>query len=108
MAIVITLDQRASRGTKDRVSEWSDRLNEAHQDRLRLRFVRSAGDELQGVVGAPGALADIVAESVDDRGWWLGVGVGPVDRFGETARDSQGPAFWHARKAVEAAKTRSH
>jgi DNA-binding CsgD family transcriptional regulator len=108
MAIVVTLDQRGSRGATDRVAEWSDRLNGAHGARLRLPFVRSAGDELQGVLSDADALADIVAESVDDRGWWLGVGVGPVDRFGETARDSQGPAFWHARKAVEASKTRSH
>jgi DNA-binding CsgD family transcriptional regulator len=108
MAIVLTLDQRGSRGTPDRVAEWSDRLNQAHAGQLRLPFVRSAGDELQGVLGDADALADIVAESVDDRAWWLGVGVGPVDRFGDTARDSQGPAFWHARQAVEAAKTRSH
>ncbi|HKP21474.1 MAG TPA: SatD family protein [Thermoleophilaceae bacterium] len=108
MAIVVTLDQRESRGAADRVSEWSDWLNSAHAARLRLPFVRSAGDELQGVLSDPEALADIVAESVGDRGWWLGVGVGPIDRFGDTARDSQGPAFWHARKAVEAAKTRSH
>ena len=108
MAVVLTLDQRASRGATDRVSEWSDLLNRAHGDRLRLPFVRSAGDELQGVLGDADALADIVAESMGDGGWWLGIGVGPVDRFGETARDSQGPAFWHARKAVEAAKTRAH
>lgn len=108
MAIVVTLDQRDSRGAADRVSEWADRLNETQGAHLRLPFVRSAGDELQGVVGDADALADIVADSVDDRGWWLGVGVGTVDRFGETARDSQGPAFWHARRAVEAAKTRSH
>jgi hypothetical protein len=108
VAIVLTLDQRASRGATDRVGEWSDRLNAAHGDRLRLPFVRSAGDELQAVLGDANALPDIVAQSLDDGGWWLGVGVGPIDRFGETARDSQGPAFWHARKAVEAAKTRTH
>ena len=108
MSIVVTLDQRRSRDAEDRVSEWSDALNDAHAARLRLPFVRSAGDELQAVVGEAGALADIVADSVADRGWWLGVGVGAIDRLGETARDSQGPAFWHARQAVEAAKKRSH
>jgi hypothetical protein len=108
MAIVVTLDQRGSRETEDRVRQWSSRLNHAYGDRLHRPFVRSAGDELQGVIGAADVLAGIVAESVEDRGWWLGVGVGPVDRFGETARDSQGPAFWNARKAVEQAKTRAH
>src|SRR3954447_7463444 len=108
MSIVVTLDQRGSRGGPDRVAEWSDRLNGTHSGQLRLPFVRSAGDELQGVLSDADALADIVAESLDDRGWWVGIGVGPIDHFGETARDSQGPAFWHARKAVEAAKTRSH
>jgi SatD family (SatD) len=108
MAVVVTLDQRGSRGAEDRVSEWSALLNEAHAGRLLLPFVRSAGDELQGVVSDPDTLADVVAESLEDRGWWVGVGVGPIDRVGETARDSQGPAFWHARRAVEAAKRQSH
>jgi hypothetical protein len=107
MAVVLTLDQRGSRHAPDRVDEWVDALNRDHGEHMRLPFVRSAGDELQGVIGDSKVLADIVVEAVEDGGWWVGVGVGPIDSLGRTARDSQGPAFWHARQAVEAAKKTS-
>ncbi len=108
MALVITLDQRGSRDATDRVAQWADALNAAHGAQMLLPFVRSAGDELQGVLRDPEALADIVADSVADGDWWLGIGAGAIERLGETARDSQGPAFWHARQAVDGAKKRSH
>lgn len=108
MALVVTLDQRGSREAGDRVAEWADALNEAHGASMRLPFVRSAGDELQGVLARAEALPEIVARSVEDGAWWVGVGLGEIERLGSTARDSQGPAFWHARQAVEAAKKRSH
>jgi hypothetical protein len=107
MAIVLTLDQRDSRGGEDRVAEWAHTLNERYGSAMRLPFVRSAGDELQGVLGSPAALPDIVVDAIEDGNWWLGVGLGELERVGETARDSQGPAFWHARQAVERAKKRS-
>jgi hypothetical protein len=53
-------------------------------------------------------LPDIVIRSVEDGGWWIGVGLGAIEQVGSTARDSQGPAFWHARQAVETAKKQSH
>jgi hypothetical protein len=108
MAIVLTLDQQGSRGTGDRVAEWADALNQLYGSSMRRPFVRSAGDELQGVLADPAALPDIVMRSVEDGGWWVGVGIGPIEHLGPTARDSQGPAFWHARQAVETAKKRSH
>lgn len=108
MAIVLTLDQRGSRGSGDRVAEWADALNQLYGPAMRLPFVRSAGDELQGVLGSPNALPDIVTRSLEDGGWWVGVGLGAIEHLGSTARDSQGPAFWHARQAVETAKRRSH
>jgi hypothetical protein len=108
MAIALILDQRGSREDVDRVAAWADTLNERYGDRLRLPFVRSAGDELQGVLGDATALPEIVVDAVEDGGWWVGVGAGPIERLGETARDSQGPAFWHARRAVDQAKKRSH
>jgi hypothetical protein len=107
MAIVVTLDQRGSRGAGDRVAEWADSLNQLYASSLRLPFVRTAGDELQGVIAKPDALPDLVVRSVEDGGWWVGVGLGAIERLGSTARDSQGPAFWAARQAVETAKKQS-
>lgn len=107
MPLVIILDQKASRESGDRVAAWAAELNGRHSADMLRNFVRSAGDELQALLRSPEALVDIVIESLEDAGWWIGIGAGPVDRLGETARDSQGPAFWHARQAVDAAKKRS-
>jgi hypothetical protein len=107
MPIVINLDQQRSRGQEDRVAEWADTLNNGFGEALSRPFVRSAGDELQGVVARGELLPEIVIHAIEDGGWWVGIGIGPLDRLGPTARDSQGPAFWHAREAVEAAKKQS-
>ncbi|HMJ96351.1 MAG TPA: SatD family protein [Thermoleophilaceae bacterium] len=101
------MDQRGSRGAGDRVAEWADAMNQLYASSMRLPFVRTAGDEIQGVLGKAEALPDIVVRAVEDGAWWIGVGLGPVERMGATARDSQGPAFWHARQAVETAKKNS-
>jgi hypothetical protein len=108
MSVVLDLDQRKSRAGEDRVAAWADELNSSFGRAMRRPFVRSAGDELQGVLATGEVLPDIVVSALEDGGWWVGVGVGPLDRLGPTARDSQGPAFWHARQAVEEAKKQSH
>jgi hypothetical protein len=68
--------------------------------------VRTAGDEMQAVIGTGPALAELASRWAGAEGgrWWLGIGLGDTDELGETSRDSRGPAFWHAREAVEAAK----
>jgi hypothetical protein len=108
MPIVLTLDQRGSRDADDRVAEWTDALNQLYGAAMRRPFVRSAGDELQGVLGDPNALPDMMVRAVEDGGWWIGVGLGAIEHLGPTARESKGPAFWHARQAVEAAKKHSN
>jgi hypothetical protein len=103
--IVLLLDQRASRATADRVAAWSERLNATYGEGLARAFVRTAGDEMQAVLGGPAHLASIVADSVREGGWWIGVGVGEVERpLPATAREGRGSAFWAARDAVERAK----
>lgn len=102
MAIVITLDQRASRRAPDRVSLMQRELNRLV--RPALRFVRTAGDEMQGVVKTGDDLAAVAARCLEDGGWWIGIGIGKTETSsGRTAREGRGPAFWNAREALRRA-----
>jgi hypothetical protein len=106
MEAVLLLDQRSSRGASDRVSLWAERLNERYSNELTLSFVRTAGDEMQGLTNSSSALIEIVLEAVEDGGWWVGIGIGPVERpLGITSRESSGEAFWLAREALERSKS---
>ncbi len=106
MGIVVILDQQESRHGPDRVEYAVGRLR-PEIDRWLLRsLVRTAGDEMQAVVGEPPALLAIIEFCLRSREWWLGIGLGEIELLGETARDSRGPAFAAAREAVERAKRR--
>lgn len=101
MAIVITVDQRASRHEADHVARAAKRLNRSLVDDLTLPFVRTAGDEMQGVVATGEGLAIASVRCLEEGWWWIGVGIGPIDQpLGATARETRGPAFWSAREAV--------
>ncbi|HEX8744977.1 MAG TPA: hypothetical protein VF712_17765 [Thermoleophilaceae bacterium] len=105
---VLTMDQRGSRRTPDKVAEWQDSLNDSFASGLRLPFARTTGDEMQALVSDGRTLADIVLRATREDEWWVGVGLGAVERpIGETARESRGEAFVSARAAVDAAKRRS-
>jgi hypothetical protein len=102
MAFVLTVDQRGSRRTADRVPHALRRL-----ERIRtLRpFERTAGDEFQGVLDDPLSVVDAILDLVRDGSWSIGVGVGAVDRpLPEQTRAGRGEAFALARDAVERAK----
>jgi hypothetical protein len=104
---VLTVDQRHSRRTPDRVEALLRDLSPRRRDLVRA-FERTAGDEVQGVVASPDVVVDLVLLLVRDRGWSVGVGVGPVDDpLPESTRAGSGPAFLAARAAVTAAKSRS-
>jgi hypothetical protein len=104
---VLTVDQRHSRRTTDRVEALLRDLSPRRGDLVRA-FERTAGDEVQGVVASPDVVVDLVLLLVRDRGWSVGVGVGPVDDpLPESTRAGSGPAFLAARAAVTAAKSRS-
>jgi hypothetical protein len=109
MLAVITIDQRKSRGAREnRAAGWAEELNDSHRNELTLPFASTLGDEIQGVTGNPAAVVSITLGGIRGKGWWLGVGIGDVERpLRETAPLSRGPAFYNAREAVEAAK-RSH
>ncbi len=106
MPYVLTVDQRASRRNEDRVADALRRLNSS--TRAVLRFERTAGDEFQGLLADPDVVVEVVLQLVRDGGWSIGVGVGPVSTpLPESTRAGSGPAYLHARRAVEAAKQRT-
>ena len=104
---VLTVDQRHSRRTADRVEALLRDLAPRRGDLVRP-FERTAGDEVQAVVAAPEVVVDLALLLVRDRAWSVGVGIGPVDQpLPASTRAGSGPAFSSARTAVTAAKTRS-
>ena len=104
MPFVLTVDQRASRRTPDRVA---DALTMLAQVPTVLRFERTAGDEFQGVLDDPAVVVTVVLDLVRAGGWSIGVGAGPVQTpLPGSTRAATGGAFVAARSAVEAAKRR--
>lgn len=104
---VLTVDQRRSRRNPDGVAALLRDLA-ARSPELVRPFERTAGDEVQAVVGRPHVVVELALLLARDRRWSVGVGVGPVDQpLPDSTRAGSGPAFTHARAAVTAAKTRS-
>jgi hypothetical protein len=102
---VLTVDQKRSRRSGDRVADVLPRLNAAVA--TVLPFERTAGDEFQGVLEDPEEVVDVVLDLVRVGGWSIGIGAGPVQTpLPESTRAGAGPAFLSARRAVEAAKQR--
>jgi hypothetical protein len=103
---VLTVDQKGSRRTADRVGDVLRELNDAVP--TVLPFERTAGDEFQGVLDDPEVVVDAVLRLVRSGGWSIGVGAGPVQTpLPASTRAAAGPAFLSARRAVDAAKQRA-
>ncbi|MDI6908994.1 transposase [Nocardioides sp.] len=101
--IVLTVDQRGSRHSEDLIPDALERL--APLPTL-LAFERTAGDELQGVLDDPDAVAAALGELLRADAWYVGIGVGPVEEpLPDHARAGRGPAYLQARAAVSGAKT---
>lgn len=98
---VVTVDQSRSRSTKDRVGELVDALSGTS---TVSAFERSVGDEVQGVLEDPRALAEVILIVIREGGWHLGIGHGQIDGIPVSARAGSGPAFINAREAVTRAK----
>jgi hypothetical protein len=104
MRIVLTVDQRSSRRSADRVPGTLARLADTPMVR---GFERTAGDEFQGVLADPDVVVDVALALVRDGGWSVGIGVGAVEEpLPRSTRAGRGEAFALARTAVEAAKRR--
>ena len=101
---VLTIDQRHSRTSKDRVPALLKALADVP---CVSAFERTAGDEVQGLLDDPAAVRDALLTTLRQGDWHCGVGVGEVDddSFATGTRAGRGPAFLAARDAVEAAKS---
>jgi hypothetical protein len=105
MPYVLTVDQRASRRSPDRVADALRQLDGAVP--MLLGFERTAGDEFQGVLADPADVVELVLRLVRMGGWSIGVGAGVVQTpLPESTRAGAGQAFLAARRAVDAAKQR--
>lgn len=105
---VLTVDQRGStkRAAPDRIPDTLSGLAGLAGAGLLRPFERTAGDEFQGVLDDPRALAPLVERLLREDTWNIGVGVGVVDEpLPESTRAGRGAAYVHARDAVTAAKS---
>src|SRR3954452_22627063 len=101
MPYVLTVDQRASRTSPDRVPDVLRRLNAAVP--TVLGFERTAGDEFQGVLAEADDVVEVVLQLVRSGDWSIGVGAGPVQTpLPPSTRAGAGAAFLSARRAVDA------
>ena len=99
---MLTVDQRGSRRTVDRIP---DALTALADVPLLLAFERTVGDEFQGVLDDPEALPRVVETLLRDGDWNIGIGVGAIEEpLPDHARAGRGPAYLQARDAVTAAK----
>lgn len=104
---VVTVDQQGSRRVGDRVEALLDVLAGGGGEYVR-GFERTAGDEAQAVLADADAVVDLALRLIRMRGWSVGIGVGEVDHpLPLSTRAGSGPAFVHARTAVERAKSRT-
>lgn len=98
---VLTIDQRGSTNDVDRVPELLGALG-SHG----VRFERSVGDEVQGVLQDPSLVVDVTLHALRSGHWYVGIGVGPGTLPPDASpREGSGAAFVAARKAVERAKS---
>ncbi|WFS14326.1 hypothetical protein [Rhodococcus aetherivorans] len=99
---VLTVDQRGSRRDVDRVA---DLLTELRDAQLLRPFERTAGDEVQAVADDPAVVVDLALDLVRRGCWSVGIGAGSVEQpLPAQTRAGRGPAFEHARRAVDRAK----
>lgn len=101
--IVLTVDQRGSRKSEDKVEHLIENANSTVGP-LRP-FQRTAGDEVQGVLDHAGEAVHLAVMLAASGEWSVGVGFGEVELpLPKETRAGRGPAFEHARDAVERAK----
>lgn len=104
--IVVTADQRRSRSTPDASADAVAQLSSTWKTSLVLPIERSAGDEIQLVTDSPAAAVGVLLHLTRNDRWSVGIGTGAVT-LAKNARESNGPAFVAARRAVDRAKKRA-
>lgn len=109
---VVTADQHASTVRGDLVEDLLAEVARwfaasGRDDRVALPLERTVGDEVQTVLRDAATTVGLVLHLQRLGGWAVGVGAGPVgEPLAATSRASSGPAFVHARQAVERARGR--
>ncbi|MFS4487737.1 hypothetical protein [Dietzia kunjamensis] len=100
---VVTIDQRRSRSSADRVPALIDALADIP---TAAAFERTAGDEVQGLLDDPAAVRSTLLVALREGDWHCGVGAGDVDdeSYSSGTRAGRGDAYLAARDAVDAAK----
>ena len=100
---VVTIDQRHSRRSADRVPALIDALADIP---TAAAFERTAGDEVQGLLDGPAAVRSALLVALREGDWHCGVGAGEVDdeSYSSGTRAGRGAAYLAARDAVDAAK----
>lgn len=101
----VTIDQRSSRSTGDRVPELLESLAEACADNPAIAgFDRTVGDEVEGLFDDAAGVVAAVRAALAAGDWHVGLGIGSVESVGRNVREARGSAFVAAREAVERAK----
>jgi hypothetical protein len=110
MVFVLTVDQRASRTAVDLVPGLLNSLNRRpRRTGLLRKFERTAGDEVQGVLSDARTTIDVIIELIRADQWNIGLGIGEVNEpLPRSTRAGSGPAFLHAREAVNRSKSSPH
>lgn len=111
---VLTINQRDSRESGDRVEELLDLLSELP---TLVPFQRSIGDEAIGVVQSAHVAVEVALAAIRERRWHIGIGVGPVNPPSTTTQlessaqladqsinDAEGFGLVYARRAVNRAQ----
>jgi hypothetical protein len=105
--VVLTVDQRASRSHADGVPELLAQLPPGPG--FLRPFQRTVGDEVQAVLDDADAVVATIGSLLRDGGWWVGVGIGPVEHpLPLDTRAGRGTAYLRAREAVTRAKSVPH
>lgn len=99
---VLTIDQRSSQRSPDRVPDLLRSLRDLGP---AVPFERSVGDEAQGVLHSADDVVEATLRCMRDGGWYVGIGIGTVEEpLPSSSREGRGGAFVAARAAVERAK----
>jgi len=106
MLVVMTIDQRGSRRDVDRVDQLLTELTRGVHTGVILPFERTIGDEVQGVLSDPALVVELTLRCSRALQWTVGVGLGTMRTpLPDSTRKASGPAFEHARDAVNRAKS---
>jgi hypothetical protein len=105
MLAAVLLDQRRSRSRADLVGPWLEEMSADGSLRFVLPFERTAGDEVEALIGEAQPLAAVTLRALEASAWWVGIGIGGVESpLPSSVRASRGSAFVLARQGLEEAK----